>query len=58
MKRVRQVFAVLLILAYVPIIGVVLCMWSTGFLGELFRGTSGVQEHKRPIRTQETMLWH
>jgi hypothetical protein len=41
MKRVRQMFAVLLILAYVPIIGVVLCMWSTGFLGELFRGTSG-----------------
>jgi hypothetical protein len=48
MKRIRQVFAVLLILAYVPIIGVVLFMWSTGFLGELFRGPKVVQSVPSP----------
>lgn len=48
MKRVKQVFVVLLILAYIPIIGVVLFMWSTGFLGELFGGPKVVQSVPSP----------
>ena len=48
MTIVRRIFTVLLILAYFPLIGVVLFMWSTGYLGELFRGPTVVQEQPSP----------
>ena len=48
MAIVRKIFTVLLILAYVPLILVVLLMWSTGYLGQLARGPDIVQSQPSP----------